>query len=68
MTGDELPEEIHAAVDRLDAVQDRPAAEHVRAFEEVHRLLEGTLAELDGSDDRKGPAPGAGAGPHSRRG
>jgi hypothetical protein len=61
VTGDELPEEIDAAVGRLDALQGRPAAEHVHAFEEVHRLLEGTLAELDGSDEEERPAPGAGA-------
>jgi len=44
-TGDERVDE---AVSALAGLEDRPVAEHVGVFGEVHRLLQDTLASVDG--------------------
>jgi hypothetical protein len=38
---------VELAVSRLDDLDDRPVAEHVAVFDEVHRLLQDALAALD---------------------
>ncbi|MBL7494560.1 hypothetical protein I6A62_42235 [Frankia sp. AgW1.1] len=62
---------LRAASARLSELPGLPVAEHVAVFEEVHRLLSGTLAELDAAEGVEGAGPGgavaAGArppGPH----
>jgi len=45
-TGDER---VDAAAQRLQAVSGTPASEHVAVYEDVHRRLQDSLAELDGS-------------------
>jgi hypothetical protein len=45
-TGDER---VDAAVERLREVSEMPASEHVGVYEDVHRRLQDSLAELDGS-------------------
>jgi hypothetical protein len=45
-TGDER---VDAAVQRLDEVTRTPPEEHVAIYEDVHKRLQDTLAELDGS-------------------
>jgi hypothetical protein len=45
-TGDER---VDAAVQRLGEVAQHPPAEHVAIYEDVHRRLQDTLADLDGS-------------------
>lgn len=45
-TGDER---VDAAVERLGEVPRRPPAEHVAIYEDVHRRLQDSLADLDGS-------------------
>jgi len=45
-TGDER---VDAAVERLAEVARRPPAEHVAIYEDVHRRLQDSLADLDGS-------------------
>lgn len=44
----DLPDEIAQARAVLDGVPGRPLAEHVPAYDEVHRLLSDALATLDG--------------------
>ncbi len=41
------PPAVVAALSRLDGLEDRPTAEHVEVFDEVHRLLQDALATLD---------------------
>jgi len=43
--------DVDAALEALDAVADRPAAEHVAAFERVHAALGAAL--VAGSPDRQ---------------
>lgn len=38
---------VDAALGRLDGLQERPVAEHVAIFDEVHRALQDALAALD---------------------
>jgi len=45
-TGDER---VDAAVERLAEVARLPPAEHVAIYEDVHRRLQDSLADLDGS-------------------
>jgi hypothetical protein len=44
VTGDER---VDAAVAELDALDELPTAAHADVFEEVHRRLQGALADLD---------------------
>ena len=41
--------EVAEVTARLDGLDDLPVAEHVQAFEAVHRALQDTLAAVDGS-------------------
>jgi hypothetical protein len=45
-TGDDR---VDAAVERLAELNRRPPAEHVPVYDDVHRRLQDTLADLDGS-------------------
>ena len=47
-----------AAVARLDALGDRPPVEHVEVYEEVHRVLQESLADATHSTDRADGQPG----------
>ena len=38
---------VQRALDRLADLHARPVAEHVEVYDEVHRLLQDTLASLD---------------------
>jgi hypothetical protein len=38
---------VEVALGRLEELADRPVAEHVAVFDEVHRLLQDALAALD---------------------
>jgi len=40
---------VELALSRLEELEDRPVAEHVAVFDEVHRLLQDALAALDES-------------------
>jgi hypothetical protein len=40
---------VDEAVSRLADLDERPVAEHVAVFDEVHRLLQDSLAALDES-------------------
>ena len=44
---DDVPAAVLAARERLSGLTDTPVAEHVEAFDEVHRLLQDALATLD---------------------
>ncbi|MCK9930659.1 hypothetical protein MXD62_26460, partial [Frankia sp. Mgl5] len=71
MNTDELSAELSAALARLATLPGRPAAEHLEAFEDVHRLLEESLEDLAGGSPRgprAGPAPPppAATGPRPR--
>ena len=48
---------IAAAVARLDGLGDQPPVEHVEVYEEVHRMLQESLADAtrdtDSSDERQ---------------
>ncbi|GAA0277565.1 hypothetical protein [Cryptosporangium japonicum] len=41
--------QVAAVLTGLDDLDERPVAEHVAAFEAVHRTLQDTLAAVDGS-------------------
>ncbi|MBX6390563.1 MAG: hypothetical protein IRZ08_16480 [Frankia sp.] len=45
---------VRAAAERLAALPGLPVADHVAVFEDVHRLLAGTLAGLDAAADAPG--------------
>ena len=45
----DLPADLTAALARLETLPGRPLAEHVEAFDEVHRLIEDALAGLGGA-------------------
>ena len=38
---------VARALERLRGLDDRPVAEHVEVYDEVHRLLQDALASLD---------------------
>jgi hypothetical protein len=38
---------VDSALDRLDAVENAPLVDHVAAYDEVHRLLQDALADVD---------------------
>jgi hypothetical protein len=40
-------EVVDAAIDRLGALEELPVAEHVAVFDEAHRMLQDSLADLD---------------------
>ena len=40
-------EVVTAVTERLAALRERPVAEHVVAYDEVHRLLQDALGRLD---------------------
>ena len=42
-----VPPTVLAARERLSLLADAPVAEHVEVFDEVHRLLQDSLATLD---------------------
>jgi hypothetical protein len=43
----DVPPGVRAARERLSSLDDLPVPEHVQVFDEVHRLLQDTLASLD---------------------
>ena len=43
----EVPEGVTGALQRLEALDGTPVAEHVEVFDDVHRLLQDALASLD---------------------
>jgi hypothetical protein len=49
---------IAAAVARLDGLGDRPPVEHVEVYEDVHRVLQESLADATHSTDRADGRPG----------
>ncbi|WP_157488687.1 hypothetical protein [Pseudofrankia sp. DC12] len=49
---------LWAARARLGELPSLPVAEHVAVFEDVHRLLSGTLTELDAAEGAEGAGPG----------
>ena len=49
---------IAAAVARLDGLGDQPPAEHVEVYEEVHRVLQESLADANHGTDRADGQPG----------
>lgn len=51
-----------AASARLAELPGLPVTDHVAVFEDVHRLLAGTLAELDAADGPEAPAGGRAPG------
>lgn len=51
-----------AASARLAELPGLPVTDHVAVFEDVHRLLAGTLAELDAADGPEAPAGGMAPG------
>ncbi|CUU60134.1 hypothetical protein CcI49_38255 [Frankia sp. CcI49] len=54
MNTDELSAELTAALARLAMLPGRPAVEHLKAFEEVHGLLEDALRDLAGTSGPDG--------------
>jgi hypothetical protein len=59
---------IAAAVERLDGLADQPPVEHVEVYEEVHRVLQDSLADAArASDTRESPADGPGERPGGPR-
>lgn len=53
--------ELHRVVAELDGLPERPLAEHVAVFEQVHATLSRALADgvpVDGSPAAVGEAPG----------
>ena len=42
-----MPEQVDQALALLDGLDDRPVAEHVEVFDQVHRSLQDALATLD---------------------
>ena len=49
---------IAAAVARLDSLGDQPPAEHIEVYEEVHRVLQESLADANHSNDSTSGHPG----------
>jgi hypothetical protein len=56
--GDARDPRIAAAVARLDTLGDRPPVEHVEVYEDVHRVLQESLADATHSTDRADGRPG----------
>lgn len=48
---------IAAAVERLDSLAERPPAEHVEVYDEVHAVLQDALSDAQG--DQRPPPGGA---------
>jgi hypothetical protein len=48
---------IAAAVARLDGLEDQPPAEHVEVYEEVHGVLQESLADAARGTDRTDERP-----------
>lgn len=46
---------IAAAIERLDSLAERPPAEHVEIYEEVHAVLQESLAEAQGDQEQQRP-------------
>ncbi|WP_322762632.1 hypothetical protein [Frankia sp. Cr2] len=44
----DVPDDVRGALARVDRLPALPVSAHVAVFEEVHRLLDGVLADLDG--------------------
>ncbi|SBW26315.1 hypothetical protein [Protofrankia symbiont of Coriaria ruscifolia] len=44
----DVPDDVRAALAQVDRLPALPVSVHVAVFEEVHRLLDGVLADLDG--------------------
>jgi hypothetical protein len=42
-------EQVDAATAQLEELAEKPTADHADVFEDVHRRLQGALADLDGS-------------------
>ena len=42
-----MPEQVELALSLLDGLDDKPVAEHVEVFDQVHRSLQDALATLD---------------------
>jgi hypothetical protein len=42
-----VPEQVERALELLDGLDDKPVAEHVEVFDQVHRSLQDALATLD---------------------
>ena len=42
-----VPEGVAQALSRLDQLDGRPVSDHVEVFDDVHRLLQDSLATLD---------------------
>ena len=42
-------EAVDEALARLQALPERPVSEHVSIYEDVHRLLQDALADVDGA-------------------
>ena len=42
-----MPEQVDLALDLLDGLDEKPVAEHVEVFDQVHRSLQDALATLD---------------------
>jgi|GEM_PF-4387601 len=61
---DQAEARARLALSRLETLAGTEVARHPGIFEEVHELLDGVLADLDGSGR---PAPGAVPGPGSNR-
>jgi hypothetical protein len=59
---------VRAATERLAQLPGLPVAEHVAVFEDVHRLLSGTLADLDAADGGADQTARTGAGQPARPG
>jgi hypothetical protein len=50
---------IADAIERLERLAERPPAEHVEVYEDVHRVLQESLAEAQDQQGRDGPHGGA---------
>lgn len=50
---------IAEALERLEGLADRPPAEHVEVYEDVHRVLQETLAEAQRDSGQSGGPGGA---------
>jgi hypothetical protein len=50
LTEDAGDPRIAAAVARLDGLSDRPPVEHVEVYEDVHRVLQDSLADATRED------------------
>ncbi|WP_131747535.1 hypothetical protein [Frankia sp. Cppng1_Ct_nod] len=44
----DVPDDVRGALAQVDRLPALPVSAHVAVFEEVHRLLDGVLSDLDG--------------------